>query len=175
MKIEPLGFSGVNTIKDYVVIDGQTALLAMVENPPIYMNLCRPIDNLGRLSSVGFDIFTKLPGSNITNRNPLISELYRELGMEKLLIYDVDDDDEEDGEDLTFNSISPISYDNTATYIVNFDNLGKIMGQNGETTSISQIAAVIPSSELQNTSSGKHYRSQYPLPVSLNIYKDEKY
>ncbi len=174
MKIEPLGFSGVNTIKDYVIIDGKTESIDLVENPPIYMNLCRPIDNDTRLSQAGFlTQDTHLPGSNIPNRNPLISELYRELGMEKLLIYDVADNEPDNG-DYIFNSSQSVRYDNTATYIVNFDNLGKIMGQNGETTSISQIAAVIPTSELENTnSSGKHYRSQYPLPVSLNIYKDE--
>lgn len=174
IEIQPLGFSGVNTIKKYEVIDGKTENISMVENPPIYMNLCRPIDDTSRLSIAGFSTSsTKLPGSNISGRNPLINELYRELGMEKLLIYDVDDDDEEDGEDFTFQSISPIRYDNTATYIVNFDNLGKIVGQNGETNSISQIAAVIPSSELESTQSGKHYRSQYPLPVSLNAKTEE--
>ena len=176
MKIEPLGFSGVNTIKDYEIIDGKTDDAFMVENPPIYMNLCRPIIDRQkiRLSSAGFNTLnTNLPGSNIAGRNPLINELYRELGMEKLLIFNNDDDDEEDGEDFTFQSTSPIRYDNTATYIVNFDNLGKIVGQNGETNSISQIAAVIPSSELESTQTGKHYRSQYPLPVSLNAKTDE--
>lgn len=175
VKIEPLGFSGVNTIKDYEIIDGKTEDVALVENPPMYLNLCRPINDeqKSRLTNAGFSTTaTHLPGSNITGRNPLINQLYRELGMEKLLIYNQADDEPDEG-DYIYRSSQSITYGNSANYIINFDNLGKIVGQNGETNSISQIAAVIPSSELEDTASGKHYRSQYPLPVSLNSKTEE--
>ena len=173
VKISCRGFSGVDGIKDYVIVNGKTKDFTLIEQPPIYMNLCRPIDRKTRLSDVGFDITEQhLPGTNINGRNPLMNELYRELGMSKLLIYDADNST--GSGDFTFVSNETIRYDNTATYIINFDNLGKISGQNGETNSISQIAAVIPSSELtDNNSTGKHYRSQYPLPVSLNSKTEE--
>lgn len=175
VKIEPLGFSGVNTIKNYEIIDGKTEDVDLVENPPMYMNLCRPINDeqKTRLINAGFSTTaTHLPGSNITGRNPLINELYTELGMEKLLIYNRDDGEPDEG-DYIYRSSQSITYGNSANYIINFDNLGKIVGQNGGTNSISQIAAVIPSSELEDTASGKHYRSQYPLPVSLNSKTEE--
>ncbi len=173
VKISCKGFSGVNGTKTYTIINGKTKDFTLIEQPPIYMNLCRPIDRKSRLEDAGFDITTAhLPGDNISGRNPLINELYKELGMPKLLIYEAEGG--VDGDEYIFLSTDDIRYDNTATYIVNFDNLGKILGQNGETNSVSQIAAVIPSSELAETnSSGKHYRSQYPLPVSLNARTDE--
>ncbi len=173
VKISCKGFSGVNGTKTYTIINGKTKDFTLIEQPPIYMNLCRPIDRKSRLEDAGFDITTAhLPGDSISGRNPLINELYKELGMPKLLIYEADGS--VDGDEHIFLSTDDIRYDNTATYVVNFDNLGKILGQNGETNSVSQIAAVIPSSELAETnSSGKHYRSQYPLPVSLNARTDE--
>jgi len=174
-KIDPRGFSGVNTEVDIELINGDANLFAPYENPPIMMKVGMPTsdkDN-ARITAAGFGL--NPPVANTTNRDPFISTLYKHLGTERVLIYDRDDDDDETEDAFIITSNSPIMYNESTNFIINFDNLGKIVGQNGETNSISQIAAVIPASELTDSTQGnnKHYRAQYPLPVSLNTKTDE--
>lgn len=173
-KIDPQGFSGVNTEVDIELINGDANLYAPYENPPIIMKMGMPtsVTDNTRITSAGF---SQTPPNTISGRNPFISNLYKHLGMDRVLIYDRDDDDDETEEAFIVLSNYPIMYNEASNFIINFDNLGKIVGQNGETNSISQIAAVIPSSELTDSTQGnnKHYRAQYPLPVSLNSKTDE--
>lgn len=174
-KIDPQGFSGVNTEVDIELVNGDANLYAPYENPPIIMKIGMPTSDTdnARITAAGFGLNPPVP--NTTTREPFISTLYKHLGMDRVLIYDRDDDDDETEDAFIITSNSPIMYNESTNFIINFDNLGKIVGQNGETNSISQIAAVIPASELTDSTQGnnKHYRAQYPLPVSLNAKTDE--
>ena len=174
-KIDPQGFSGVNTEVDIELINGDANLYAPYENPPIMMKVGMPSSDKDklRITAAGFGLNPPVP--NTTTTDPFISTLYKHLGTERVLIYDRDDDDDETEDAFIITSNSPIMYNESTNFIINFDNLGKIVGQNGETNSISQIAAVIPASELTDSTQGnnKHYRAQYPQPVSLNTKTDE--
>ena len=178
LKIEPNGFSGVNTITDYTMIDSTLFDNGLVkENTNFLVKLGMPINKTPINNSITENGFNLIPPDNVANRNPFISNLYLNLGMSKVILESVyqDFDDDEDVIPGYVNSTNEIIYNNTSNFIINFDNLGKIVGQNAETNSISQIATVIPATELEETSKSnlKHFKSAYPQPVNINAKTTE--
>ncbi len=178
LKIEPNGFSGVNTITDYTMIDSTLFDDGLVkENTNFLVKLGMPINKTEINNSITENGFNLIPPDNVANRNPFISNLYLNLGMSKVILESVyqDFDNDEDVIPGYVNSTNEIMYNNTSNFIINFDNLGKIVGQNAETNSISQIATVIPATELEETSKSnlKHFKSAYPQPVNINAKTTE--
>jgi len=61
-------------------------------------------------------------------------------------------------------------------FIVNLENMGKVVGQNSATKSVNKAIAIIPASSLVDDSflGTKKYTAPYPLPVKLNAVSNEK-
>lgn len=165
-KIQPDGFSGVNTQLDFEVIEGQP--ISTIESPPIVLKLGFPLNS---------DDETRLTAQNLSNEPPtnLISRLNLHMGFPNLTLVESENSGVPDGpEDHTFETENQILYNESQNYIVNFTNLGKIHGQNSATGSVSNIVGVIPGAELiQVAGNTKHYQSSYPQPVKINAKTEE--
>ncbi len=178
IKIEPDGFSGVNTIKDYLVVDGGVQTGYNIEENPAMMKLGMPLEqkDRDRVSAAGFSNQPPTITSTITGRDPFISKLNLHMGMPDVLIVADDDDDYDPDEnpEMKFESENEIIYNESQNFIVNLSNLGKITGQNSSTNSVSAIAGIIPSAQLTEfAGNSKHYKASYPQPVSINAKTDE--
>ena len=170
-KLEPNGFSGVNTEIDFEVIEGQP--ISTIESPPIVLKLGYPLNS---------DDDKRLTAQNLSNtppsgslENTLISRLNLHMGFPNLILIESEDSGTPDGPaDHTFETENQILYNESQNYIVNFTNLGKIHGQNSATGSVSNIVGVIPGAELIEVSANtKHYQASYPQPVKINAKTEE--
>jgi len=102
-----------------------------------------------------------------------VSKLYQSLGMPKLLFID-EDEPREDG--LEFKSTSLPLPNSSQNFIVNLENMGKIVGQNSCTKSVNKSIAVISASSLVDDDflGLKSYTPPYPLPIDINAATNEK-
>jgi len=164
IKINPDGFNGKTTdgsitIPDGVIdgfIHGDSSCLFRIGGPLVDG---RDNSDLQTLSDYGYNV----------EPNKL-SSLYLNLGFNKILVGD------NEGAKV-FNSTQQPLYSGGENFVINFNNLGRITGQNSSTGSISQMVAVVPDGELvQNnlSSNDKHFKAPYPLPVDVNAVGKQK-
>ena len=122
-----------------------------------------------------FNIQALTAGNNWNYLPARLTKLNQNLGFNKLLINNNDDDPDDRAEAYWISTNSPETNANP-NYIVNIDNMGRVQGQNSSTGSISQMIGVIPNAELLTSdfSNDRHYKAPYALPVNLNAVSNEK-
>ena len=167
--IESGDFSNIaNTT--FTIPDGIVA-----ENEPIRIN--SDFDILIRMSNLNssddeYDILVDKGYSIEPNR---LNTINRSLGMPKIIFND-SDGLPEDPPKLEFDSTSLPLANGSQNFIVNVENMGKVVGQNSATKSVNKAIAIIPASSLVDDSflGTKKYTAPYPLPVKLNAVTNEK-
>jgi hypothetical protein len=102
-----------------------------------------------------------------------VSKLYQSLGMDTLLFID---ENEPRADGLEFKSTSLPLSNSSQNFIVNLENMGKIVGQNSCTKSVNKAIAVISASSLVDDDflGLKSYNAPYPLPIDINAVTTEK-
>jgi len=171
VKIQCQGFSNVNATTDYTIIDGDVQFAYPIEDNSMMMKLGMPLqdEDTSRVVAAGFS--KEPPKEVIADRTPFINKLNLHMGMPNVLI--IDKDVEDNNDEMKFQSENEIIYNESQNFIINLSNLGKIIGQNSNTNSVSAIAGIIPSAQLNEYGNSKHYKAQYPQPVSINAKTSE--
>ncbi len=101
-----------------------------------------------------------------------LNTIYQSLGMPKFILIDEDNPPEK----LEFFSDGMPMANGSQNFIINLENMGKVIGNNSATKSVNKAIAIIPSSALvaDNLQGTKHYDAPYQLPVKLNASTNEK-
>lgn len=151
------------TIPDGIVKEGMAIKIGEETNFIMRLSNFLPTDD-------EYKVLTNKAYSIEPNR---VSELYQSLGMPKLLFID-EDEPRKDG--LEFKSTALPLPNSSQNFIVNLENMGKIVGQNSCTKSVNKSIAVISASSLVDDDflGLKSYTPPYPLPISINASTTEK-
>ena len=101
-----------------------------------------------------------------------LNTIYQSLGMPKFIFIDEDNPPPT----LEFKSTQLPSANGSQNFIVNLENMGKVVGNNSATKSVNKAIAIIPASSLvdDDIQGTKHYTPPYQLPVKLNASTNEK-